>query len=165
MMPEPIWEGVDRIGIRCLFDTPTAVDRGAMRQRLCDHVSIEVRQRLGSRFDVAHLDVVDERLVDPRTLLVLIQGRVEPASHLLPGVSGYVVTTSVRLARHDPSLPPPALFGAAPRAVLLADEAQLTTIGAAGNAVTDCVDGQVAEIIPGMRSIPRGTTHDTHGPQ
>ncbi|ACJ00508.1 Alkaline Protease, putative [Rhodospirillum centenum SW] len=154
--PDPLWQGAERLALRCSLAPVPGSDRLALETALCRRAAALAAR--GAPLPVEALAPGDPALLADGTVALLVQAAVQPADTLVPGAAGRVLLLVLRPWRKG--APPPALFGPPPRAVALPAAADaLAPLDAAALAGPDgpvarTLDALLAEALPWRRRPP-----------
>ncbi len=126
MLPSPFYGGVSRLGVLCRVQDSSTEPEG---MGIPDHATAEVvglamvallsTTLLSSRIVVERLPENSDALADPKTLVIVLHGRIV-AMHSLTGLgAGRWLLLSMAMYRHQASDGDRSLFPAAPVAIPL----------------------------------------------
>lgn len=141
-MPDPAWDGANRVAVRCSLEAPVGMDRLGLEQDLCARVAALAAE--GARLPVAVAPPGDPALIAPGTLALLVQAAVRPMAEATPEGRGQMLLVTMRPWRADPMAGPPALFGPAPQAAALPANGDV-------KALDGMLRPMLAEILPWRR--------------
>jgi hypothetical protein len=110
--PVLAWDGARRLGVQCLVDPDRLPDRRRLQAALCDRVRALAADK--APIPVVLLAPGDPGLIAADTAALLFHGNVQPGD----GKGGSLLVFSLRVFRATAA--PSELFGAAPRATVLA---------------------------------------------
>ncbi|MFC7334075.1 hypothetical protein [Rhodocista pekingensis] len=152
--PDPVWQGAERLALRCSLAPLPGADRLALETALCRRAAALAAR--GAPLPVAALAPGDPALLADGTVALLVQAAVQPADTLVPGAAGRVLLLVLRPWRRG--APPPALFGPPPRAVALPAAAaaplDAATLAGPGGPAAHALDALLAEALPWRRPPP-----------
>lgn len=156
-MPDRSWRGVERLVVMCSIDSrraasdPIADDRVADDELAADLCKRVVR--IAAPSSPLPIDIIEEGSVSlgtPRVAALLVQASVSPASAIVPGTSGRVLSWTMRTVGTDLMDEAPSWFGAAPRLVRLGD-AGMPDAAVAGDRLDVGLRESLGELLPWLR--------------
>ncbi|MGQ0664717.1 MAG: hypothetical protein ACT4P2_14295 [Pseudomonadota bacterium] len=132
-MPNPTYLEVKRLGFLCTVDADRGQKPGLSAAELCRAAVEETSRALRARPDieVVALSDNDQRIGDPDTLVVIVQGRSRRAARIIEGALGELMTLQVGLFRALPGWLGASLFPAHPELVHVAPGASAAKAAAA----------------------------------
>ena len=117
--PTMLWQDATQLGIRCLVEPTTLLDRQALENALCERIKTEVEN--GSALPVVVIQPGDPALIASGTVALLVHASVQAAQD---GGDANQIAFFIRPYRATAEQTSP-LFGAPPAVASLTDDGQI----------------------------------------